>query len=214
MYGLLCRNGYKGMVLFFCVPWVLLGCGDFDRDYGTSGADDSGSLFNIEYIDPTYNEESVRQVDVFPSLCGDLENPDWEFYSDHFADVTLSNRPLNNHTEQTASTIYVLSYEVRYQPYAQGSPSLPTINGTTIGRYVGIAPCAPGADCEGETIPGLEFVPIERKSILRDWLIDNPEVDQLKYNIFYTFFGENDFGFEVTAEGSDFFYAGAYNYCD
>jgi hypothetical protein len=216
MYGLLSRNGFKRMVLFFCVPWVLLGCGDFDRDYGTSGADDSGSLFNIEYIDPTYNgEDGIRQVDVIQNFCGGVdEDPEPEYYSDHFANVTLSNRHLNNSTQQTASTIYVLSYEVRYQPYAQGSPPLETINVTPIGQYVGIAPCALAGDCEGETISGLEFVPIERKSVLGDWLIAHPEVDELKYNIFYTFFGENDFGYKVSAEGSDFFYAANYNNCN
>jgi len=214
MYRLLCKNTFSGMVLFLCVPWVLVGCGNFDRDYGTSGADDSGSLFNIEDIDPTYQDESVRQVDVFQDNCAALgEEPDPEFYSDHFADVTLSNRPLDNSTRQTASTIYVLSYEVRYQPYALGSPALPTINVNPIGQYVGIAPCAPAGSCEGETITGLEFVPIERKAILRDYLIAHPEVVELKYNVFYTFYGENDYGFEVTAEGSDFFYAANYDYC-
>ena len=65
MYRLLCRNGFKGMVLFFCVPWALLGCGSFDAP----GSDDSGSLFNIDQIDPTYFDESTRQVDVVRVDC-------------------------------------------------------------------------------------------------------------------------------------------------
>ncbi len=215
MYGLLCKNTFKGMVLFFCVPWVVLGCGDFDREFGAGGSDDSGSLFNIEGIDPTYNDESTRQVDVVPVDCavGPDEDPEPEYYSDHFADVTLSNRPLNNSEEQTASTIYVLSYQVRYQPYAQGSPPLPDINVDPIGQYVGLEPCDPGSDCQGETISQIEFVPIERKTVLRQYLMANPGIEQLKYNIFYTFFGENDFGEPVRADGADFFYALNYDYC-
>ena len=137
MCGLLVKSKWNGLFLLFCLPLICLGCGDFD----TGGSDKSGSILMIESIDPIYLDEPTRQVDVFrnPLCSNDPENPDPEPYSDHFADVTLSNRPLNNSTEQTASTIYVLAYEVRYQPYAQGSPSLPTINVSPIGQYVGIA---------------------------------------------------------------------------
>ncbi len=75
MYGLLCRNVFKGMVLFFCVPWVLLGCGNFDREFGAGGVDDSGSLLNVERIAPTYLEESTdgpAQVDVFRDELVDI----------------------------------------------------------------------------------------------------------------------------------------------
>lgn len=218
MYGLLCRNGFKGMVLFFCVPWVLLGCGSFDAP----GSDDSGSLFNIEEIDPTYFDESTRQVDVARSLCstGD-EEADPEPYTDHFADVTLSNRPLNNSEEQTASTIYVSSYQLRYEAVTQGSPPLPTSNVIPIGDSVGLEPCTPGSDCQGETVSQIEFVPVEEKEVLYEYLYGingtcNPVTGrgcQLQYNIYYTFFGKNDYGYDVTASGGTNFYASNYDNC-
>ena len=65
MYGLLCKNTFKGMVLFFCVPWVLLGCGDFDREFGAGGVDDSGSLLNVEKNRP----DLFRRIDK-PGRCG------------------------------------------------------------------------------------------------------------------------------------------------
>ena len=218
MYGLLCRNTFKGMVLFFCVPWVLLGCGDFDAP----GSDKSGSLFNIESIDPTYFDESTRQVDVVRSICstGD-EEPDPEPYTDHLADVTLSNRPLNNSIQQTASTIYVDSYQLRYVPVTQGSPPLPSSNVIQIAEFVGLEPCTPYSSCEGETISQIEFVPVEEKNVLYDYLygpggtceLATGQGCQLQYNIYYTFFGENDYGYEVSASGGTFFYVSNYDNC-
>ena len=218
MYGLLCRNTFKGMVLFFSVPWVLFGCGDFDA----VGSDKSGSIFNIEGIDPTYFDESTRQVDVVRSICstGD-EEPDPEPYTDHLADVTLSNRPLNNSLQQTASTIYVESYQLRYEAVTQGSPPLPSSNLIPIGESFGLEPCDPLSDCEGETLSQIEFVPVAEKEVLYDYLFGaggtcDPVTGvgcQLQYNVYYVFFGKNDFGYEVAASGVTFFYASNYDNC-
>jgi hypothetical protein len=218
MCRLLCKNTFSGVVLFLCVPWVLIGCGSFDAP----GADDSGSLFNIEQIDPTYFDESTRQVDVVRSLCttGD-EEADPEPYSDHFADVTLTNRPLDNSAVKTGTTIYVDSYQVRYEPVTQGSPALPSSNVILTGDIYGLEQCAPGGSCEGETLSQIEFVPVREKEVLYDYLYGvggtcnglPGEVCQLKYNIYYTFFGVNDYGYEVTAHGGTFFYASNYDNC-
>jgi hypothetical protein len=220
MYRPLCKSKFKGVVLFLCVPWVLIGCGDFDAD----GADKSGSLFNIEEIDPTYFAESTRQVDVVMVVCSVTEPgepPDVEPYTDHFADVRLSNRPLNNSAVETGSTIYVDSYQLRYQAVTLGSPVLPSSNVIPIGEVYGLEQCAPGGGCTGETISQIDFVPVREKEVLYDYLFGaggtcdgSPgQVCQLKYNIYYTFFGENDYGYEVSANGSTFFYASNYDNC-
>ena len=209
MYGLLCRNAFKGMLLFFCVPWVLLGCGDFDAD----GADKSGSLFNIDQIDPTYFDESTRQVDVVQVNCAAAgEDPDPEPYTDHFADVTLSNRPLNNSEEQTASRIRLEGYQVRYVAITQGSPRLASFLVDTVGDGYAIDPCPPAGDCQGETISQIEFVPVRLKEVLRQY-IEDTGILQLEYNIHYRFFGVNDYGYPVSAESSTNFYAAGYDNC-
>ena len=220
MYGLLRKNTFKGMLLFFCMPWVLLGCGDFEAD----GSDKSGSVFSIEEVDPTYFDESTRQVDVVRSVCstGDEGDVDPEPYTDHLADVTLSNRPLNNSVEQTASTIYVSSYQLRYEGVTQGSPPLPSSDVIRMKDTVGLEPCTPGADCQGETVSQIDFVSVDQKTVLHDYLYGvngtcNPvtgEGCQLKYNIQYIFFGENDYGYDVEAKGGTFFYVSNYDNCN
>ncbi len=214
MDALLRRNTVITAVLLLCTPWVCLGCGDFDREFGGGGSDKSGSLFNVESIEPIYFENPTRQVDVFQNaFCsGDPEDPDPEDFTDHFANVIFSNRPLPNSEEQTASTIYLTRYEVSYQPLTQGSPVLTPFTVTTIDDYVGILPCDVGAVCEGEMITGVEFVPVRLKNELAQFILDTG-ISQLEYNIRYVFFGENDYGYDVSADGATYFLASNYDNC-
>jgi hypothetical protein len=209
----------RAFALFLSVPLFGLGCGDFSAD----GSDKSGSLFNVEYIDPTYFEESTRQVDVAlnPNCSNDAEAPDPEPFSDHFADVTFTNRALNNSLE-TPPTIYLDEYEVWYEPLTLGSPPLPRITVTPIRDHAGIDPCDPGSQCSGETLSQIQFVPVEHKGDLYDSLygpggtcdfLTGAGICQLEYNIYYRFFGTNDYGYEVSADGSTNFYAANYDNC-
>ncbi len=210
MCGILRKKTWRGLSLFLFVPLVCFGCGDFD----TGGSDKSGSLFLIEEIDPNYFEESTRQVDVVqnPNCSGDLENPDPEPFSDHFANITFLNRPLNNSETQTASRIDLQEYEVWYEPITQGSPPLSSFNETTISDGNGIDPCDPGSDCIGETITQIEFVPLSVKDVLAPYVDELGEF-QLHYKIYYRFYGVNDFGFRVSAESSTDFLVNGYDNC-
>lgn len=220
MCGLPSRNTRKGFALLIFLPLICLGCGDFEAP----GSDKSGSIFSVEDIDPVYFAESTRQVDVRMDNCADdpLTDPyDPEPFSDHFADVTLSNRPLNNSDEQTASTVYVQSYELWYEPLTVGAPPLPPFPRKAIGDYVGIEPCEPASDCQGETLGQIEFVPWDRKNVLNGYLygpsgscdVLTGQGCQLEYNIYYRFYGENDFGYGVRADGVTNFYASDYDNC-
>ena len=217
MYGLLCRNAFKGMLLFFCVPWVLLGCGDFDREYGAGGIDDSGSVLNVEWIAPTYLEESTdgpAQVDIFRDNCEDdpAEPPDPEPYSDHFAEIAMTNRSLPNSPEQTNTYVYLDRYEMRYSPVTQGTGPLLTFIVNLPRQTVGIDPCAPGGTCQ-ETSFIATYVPVRIKDQMYQFLQANPTMFQLHYNVHYIFRGQNDFGFDVYADGFSTFYATNYDHC-
>jgi hypothetical protein len=209
MYGLLSMNRWKGFTPLLLVPLICFACGDLD----SPGTEDSGSLFDIEGIDPTYFDDSTRQVDVFRSDCaGPDEDPDPEPYTDHLADVTFTNRPLPNSEEQTSSTIHLDSFQVWYEAVTQGSPPLNSFAVTDINDGNGIQPCDPGADCQGETISQIEFVPVRLKDVLAQYITDSG-IFQLEYNIRYRFFGHNDFGYDVSADGATFFYASNYDNC-
>jgi hypothetical protein len=209
MYGLLSRNGFKRMVLFFCVPWVLLGCGDLD----TGGSDKSGSLWNVIEVDPIYFDESTNQIDVVQDNCAAPdEDPDPGAFSDAYAEIFMTNRPLPNAEEQTASWIFLTGYEIHFTPLSQLTPPPPTFNTGPISESFGIEPCEPGSSCQAESFRA-EFVPLELKRVLYQYLVDNPTAYQLQYNVHYIFHGVNDFSYPVSAEGSSFFYALDYDNC-
>jgi len=213
MHGLLCKNTFKGIILFFCVPWVLLGCGDFDREFGAGGSDKSGSLLNVEEVDPTYFDESTNQVDVVQVNCAAPgEDPEPEPFTDHYAEISVTNRPLSNADEQTASTIYLIRYEIHYTAVTQGSPPLLSSNVNPISESIGLEPCQPGSACQEESFIA-EMVPVREKAVLNQFLQDNPTVFQLQYNVHYVVFGENDFGEPVSADGFTNFYAANYDNC-
>jgi hypothetical protein len=213
MYGLLCKNTFKGIILFFCVPWVLLGCGDFDREFGAGGSDKSGSLFNVEDVDPIYFDELTNQVDVVQDNCAAPgEDPDPEEFTDHYAEISVTNRPLVNADEQTASWIYLRSYEIHYTAVTQGTVPFLSTNVIPISESVGLEPCQPGSSCQEESFIA-EMVPLTEKAVLNQYLQENPTVFQLQYNVHYVVFGENDFGEPVSADGFTNFYATNYDNC-
>ena len=213
MDRLLCRNTFTGMVLFLCVPWVLLGCGDFDTLYGAGGAADSGSILQVEEVIPTYFEEATNQVDVVQSDCAAPgDDPDPEPYTDHYAEIAMTNRPLNNAEEQTASWIYLSRYDIYYTAVTQGSPALSSSNAIPIAESIGLEPCQPGGACTEESFL-TELVPVREKAVLYQYLQENPGVFQLQYNVHYVIYGVNDFGERVSADGFTNFYASNYDNC-
>ncbi len=215
MCRLLCRNVLKGKgwVLLLLVPWVVLGCGDFDREFGAGGPDKSGSLLNVENVEPNYFDENTNQVDILQDNCAAAgEEPDPEPYTDHYAVISLTNRPLPNSEEQTASWLYLTRYEIHYTAVTQGTNIFLSSNVIPITESVGIEPCEPGATCQ-ETSFTAEFVPVREKAELYQQLLDNPTLIQLQYNVHYVVYGENDFGEKVSADGFTNFYATDYDNC-
>jgi hypothetical protein len=192
----------------------VFGCGDFDRE-GAGGTDKSGSLLNVETITPMYFDEPTNQVDVVLDNCAEdpVNDPlDPEPYTDHYAEIALTNRPLNNSEEQTASWVYLTRYRIYYTPVTQGTDIFLSSNLIEITESVGIEPCDPGASCQAETFMA-EFVPVREKEELYQQLLNNPALNQLQYNVHYIFYGENDFGYDVSADGYTNFYATNYDNC-
>ena len=210
------KNGISiGIGILFLAGLFLFGCGDV--------AEQGGSLFYVNTINGTYQEGMLtNQVDVvFTTDCdGDPTTDDPEFYSDNFTEVNLINRPLPNSKEQTASTVYIRSYEITYTPlttpttpYPLPSPIVVQVTDTQ-----GIPPCEPDETCTGVTMTQLYFVPLATKTTLNGFYMDADPLhvpgEQLAYNCRYRFFGENDFGDPVTAEAQYNFYVDNYNFCD
>ncbi len=209
-FSLYRAHGRGAVALIFSVSLMLLGCGDLDREHA-GGTDDSGSLLNVEDIDPVYFDQVTDQVDIIRDNCetDPTKPPKPEDFTDHYADVMVTNRPLPNHEDQTASWVYLESYTLQYTPVSSGAPALAPLNRVPLGQTVGIPPCEPGGgSCTGTTFRVM-FVPVALKADLASAYTGN----QFQYNVHYTFYGENDFGEDVSAEAFSSFVADDYDNC-
>lgn len=210
-----CRHlGSGNMLLVFLLGLVVaFGCGDIPGD-----AEDTGSIIQVKSINGFYNDSVTNQVDVLMDNCttGGEGEPEPEYFSDHFGQVEVTNRPLPNTTLQTARPVEILSYTVRYEPFDTPSVSPPLLEPYVEIKLLDtlvIAPCLPGtSDCAATKYDQLKFVDIAKKQEYLDKGGD-PFVET-SYNIRYTFYGANDLGQEFTFGGSTNFTMLDYDYCN
>jgi hypothetical protein len=154
------------MLLVFLLGLVVaFGCGDIPGD-----AENTGSILNVELITGVDNGEDQNTVDVVPGACEATEDAQAkpEPFFDHLARAEITNRPLPNTTQQTATTVKIQYYTVTYEPIDN------TINGPLPGllSYVdipvqdsrGITPCQPGTSaCAATEYILQKFFDVEKK---------------------------------------------------
>jgi hypothetical protein len=209
-----CRHlGSGNMLSVFLLGLVVaFGCGDIPGD-----AENTGSILNVESMSGFYNDGVTNQVDVLMDNCttGGEGEPEPEYFSDHFGQVEVTNRPLPNTLQQTASPAYIRAYTITYQPIVTPSASPPALD-----PYVeiplldsrGIPPCLPGPTCAAIEYTQLKFVDVAKKL---EYLNKggNPSL-VASYNVRYTFYGENIFGEEFTFGGGTNCTFANYDYCN
>jgi hypothetical protein len=159
-----------GAALLVSAALLFAGClGDVTGE----GVEESGSVLRVDAINGFYKdkENSVIQVDVIQDLCesGQGGEPKPEFFSDHFAQALISNNVLPGATYQSASTVYIHSYTVSYQPMNDNSPPLaPYREPLPISDTLVVPPCSPGASCKPTTTGPLKFMDMAKKSEFLD----------------------------------------------
>lgn len=193
---------------------VTVGCGDVPGD-----TEDTGSILKVESVSGLYLGKLTNQVDTTKGICDGSEEDDIEYedFSDHFGQVEVTNRPLPNTDEQTASPVYIRSYTVSFVPIDHAGvtpPPLEPYRAIPLIDTRGIQPCPPNStSCAPTKYAPLKFVDIAKKQeyLTRGGaVIDKPA----SYNIRYTFKGENIFGEEFTFGGGTNFTIFNYDYCD
>ena len=184
---------------------LTVGCGDIPGD-----ADDTGSIMKA-IVTPYYQEDQeTKQVDVFRAKC---DNGKDEYYSDHLAKIGFINQALPNSEEETGTSVTVHSYRIKYEAVSpQDAPDLDPVLDPPLMHSVVIPQCKAGTlDCTPTEYDRFTFVDVGKKTeyVSKGGL----GFEQTTYNIFYTFYGENDFGEELTFGSSSNFVMGNYDYC-
>jgi hypothetical protein len=184
---------------------LTVGCGDIPGD-----ADDTGSIMKA-IVTPYYQEgKDTDQVDVVRGTCKDKD----EYYSDHFAKIGFINQALPNSHEETGTSVRVRSYRIKYEAVSpQDAPDLDPVLDPPLMHNVVIPQCKAGTlDCTPTEYDRFTFVDVGKKTeyVSKGGL----SFGFCKYNIFYTFYGENDFGEDLTFGSSTSFNIGNYDYCE
>ena len=164
---IMCRHlGSGNMLLVFLLGLVVaFGCGDIPGD-----AKNTGSIINVELIPGVDDGEDQNTVDAVPGTCVGAEDVQAkpEPFFDHLARAEITNRPLPNTTQQTASNLYIRYYTVTYQPIDNTIngplPELLSYADIPVQDSRGITPCKPGtSDCAATEYILQLFFPVEKK---------------------------------------------------
>ena len=202
------RTMWKQWLTGLCVVGAvtfLLGCESQPNDE-CGGVEDVVACASVVRVRPHYRDNITSfQVDVVPSQCDPGPPPEFEFYTDHFAEVTFRNDQFPN--SPTSFPIVISSYEIEYE----------------------VTDCPPGFTCPeldpfefaGQTVtiqPGTEvtdhhfiLVPLTRKAEF----VNEGGTFGVAYRAHYTFRGNtaffNDGDIEITGNVELIF--GSYNFC-
>ncbi len=156
------RKALLGVLLLGVV--LTVGCGDIPGD-----ADDTGSILRVELVTGWEDQEDKNTVDVVPGTCEAGEGEiDPEPFFDHLARVEVTNRPLPNTDQQTASPVYIRSYTITYEAIDDTfNGPLPDLLGYVnipVQDTRGIPPCDPGqSSCSATEYFLDKFFHIEKK---------------------------------------------------
>ncbi len=131
--------------------------------------DQSGSVLRVGAIKGFYNdkENAIIQVDVIQDVCeeGSEEGsePEYEFFSDHFAQADLYNMPLPGSNYQSASTIFIHSYSAEYEPIGLDLPELSPYLDVPIKDTLAVPACLAGQACSPTKTAPLKFMDMAKK---------------------------------------------------
>lgn len=204
-----CTAAPLGVLLLGVV--LTVGCGDIPGD-----AEDTGSILKA-IVTPYYLEKVTNQVDSKMGTCNTGEEVEEEEWTDHYAKIGFINQSLPNSTAETGTSVTLLSYRIEYQPVSPpNAPDLDPVLNPPPSSTVVIPQCKAGTlDCKPTEYSGFTFVNVAKKNEYVSKAIADIDLSQSQshYNIFYTYYAENDFGEDLTFGSSSNFFIGDYNYC-
>jgi hypothetical protein len=111
---------------------VVTACGDIGGSGQCGGVESSGTCVQIESITPTYQGSSTSNVDAVQDVCDATTTPvTVEAFTDHGADITISNTYLPGVDTSLSMPVtlqnYSISYSVNNCPAGATCPALDTL---------------------------------------------------------------------------------------
>jgi len=181
---------------------------------GSDGSEKTGVVLEATIV-PTYNGDNVYSVDAFRDLCDEGPPPEYEYFADHGAVLTVNARLLNPDTTFQPGTLYIEKYTIKYYRSSDsiGAPPIETDV-----RYISL-PITPPLGGSGFTSVSttVVFLDLVRKIQYNDDMSGGASSSTYylnNYTAVYKFEGKNDFDEKFSFEVQADFQIGNFNNCD
>lgn len=143
---------------------ILFGCGAAPGSPGSAGSEDTGVIV-AALVQPTYVEMDTifTQVDVVSDDICDAGPPAvYEYYSDHFAMVTITADLFNPNATFDPLPLYIERYKIDFYRAAD-STGAPPIESVDQGTFIQIVPPTRDLPTTTTTTAYIQFVDMGRK---------------------------------------------------
>jgi len=187
--------------------------GDVGGSGQCAGAAGTGSCVRIEKIVPQYKQKDSSNVDVILDICNLFEvnktpgtEPKIEKLHDHYAKLTITNRPMPSVDERDISDITLERYQIQYRNNRCPVGACPRISDLLVSPGETFA-----VRVNGSTEITLPFFPLSSKFEYEK--SGGPLSDFPSYTATYTLTGTDSFKNPVAVSGSTEFTIGDYDYC-
>jgi hypothetical protein len=212
--GAMMKRRYLISILYgLLLAGILHGCGGGPGAPGSSGTEDTGVMIDAT-VTPNYDGSNSNSVDTFQQICNAGPPPEYEYFADHGATVSIAARLINPNTTFSVGKMHVQKYRVEYRRLNDsiGAPPIETYIGFT---SIDIDPPT-GTGTFIITAPVL-LVDLLRKDQYATDVTSGQYSSGLayinNYTAIYTFEGQNDFGKDFSFQAVITFQIGSFDNC-
>jgi hypothetical protein len=191
----------------------LWGCGSGPGSPGSQGTEDTGVILEATIV-PTYNGEDTYSVDAFQQVCSEGPPPEYEYFTDHQATVTITATLINPNTTFQPGTLYIEKYTVEFRRSADSIGAPPIQSDTRYKTIVINPPTGTGETTVTDTVILVDL--LRKDQYATDVLSGQYSYGSAyinNYTAIYTFKGKNEYGDSFSFKAQTDFQIGSFDNC-
>jgi hypothetical protein len=191
----------------------LWGCGSGPGSPGSQGTEDTGVILEATIV-PTYNGEDTYSVDAFQQVCSEGPPPEYEYFTDHQATVTITATLINPNTTFQPGTLYIEKYTVEFRRSADSIGAPPIQSDTRYKTIVITPPTGTGETTVTDTVILVDL--LRKDQYATDVLSGQYSYGSAyinNYTAIYTFKGKNEYGDSFSFKAQTDFQIGSFDNC-
>jgi hypothetical protein len=209
------RSFFLLSFIFFVSAVFFYGCGGGGPGSpGSDGSEKTGVILTAT-ITPAYNGSDTSSVDAFQDVCDPGPPAEFEFFTDHSAEITITARLVNPPTTFRPGNLNIEKYTIKY---FRSSDSIGAPPMETDVRFVSIPITPPSGTGTSTVTATVLFVDLVRKDNYNSDMSSGVYSSSLafinNYTAVYKFEGKNDFDEKFSFEVQKDFQIGNFDNCN